>query len=667
MMYFGTKDRMDWIPCPAVDRPASLQSPNGTLEYENGGAFVRRQYAAHRNYEMTWNFLPNAEAEKIEAWAQGTWGKGPYYWVDPMIARGNMLPMDWAFPGSVNLGAAPLLPVQVTDIPVPNPLPGSPIRGVRYSTDTNFLTGSPRRVFLPIPPEHSLTFATSAIPNRLDIFVQTYPVAGGDPAAGRQVQSSGYGGHFETFRGDVVRGIELYIGPTPGGTGERSIDLHWMTAVLRPGLTPQPTLPPRPRNVFTNPRLEGSGEWVETARNYFIQPILDSYDINVIESWAGSSNTQNLSLTEAPWAKSGHAFTVEYTAVVTTTNGDVGPRPVIAAPRVFIPLQEEWTIAYTVMTNTAGTISAPAHSGVVRSATSGDFEAEPGTPYRIWSTFQRNASEPFPTNTRISITHRGKQAGTTLSIADVDLYPGAYQPNREFFVPNAPSPDPDMRVRFLGAENASASVMEIETVRGVLAARCIAGKSTFDGKPAIRQIPTSAGDRHITIPGITGWGDKTLLVNVSVPDLEDWTGLSWQPGSIQYSATPWTQLYREDDDFPYLWREHNLGAPGYRLRHSSGSTSQFDGDVYWTDLGVYEGEYTGAPADGDTPGWMWEGTPGDSASYDASYRPAEIPQWTPGIGHSGCEFTEHPERVDYSAALDKVGVTANLKEVGSWL
>ena len=38
-----------------------------------------------------------------------------------------------------------------------------------------------------------------------------------------------------------------------------------------------------------------------------------------------------------------------------------------------------------------------------------------------------------------------------------------------------------------------------------------------------------------------------------------------------------------------------------------------------------------------------------------------------GQGHSGCEFRGKPQRTAYSAALDKVGMTAVLVETGSWL
>lgn len=267
MMYFGTKERMDWVPCPAVDRPASMQSPNGTLEYENGGAFVRRVPTGHRNYEMAWNFLPNEEAEKIEGWAQGVWGSGPYYWVDPMIARGNMLPSYWAYPGA-GVDSTPLIEgkapqdVTIASVPVPNPVPGAPTRGIRYQV-SNDPGVQYKTLFLPIPPGHTLTFTSHSVRNGADVYVQTYPAAGGDPSNLRAVQyQDSYNAHFETFRGDVVRGIELSVrrnpAQAPGQDG--SIELYSMSARLQQGLTSQPDLPQPARNRVPNP-IARAGSW----------------------------------------------------------------------------------------------------------------------------------------------------------------------------------------------------------------------------------------------------------------------------------------------------------------------------------------------------------------------------------------------------------------------
>jgi hypothetical protein len=47
--------------------------------------------------------------------------------------------------------------------------------------------------------------------------------------------------------------------------------------------------------------------------------------------------------------------------------------------------------------------------------------------------------------------------------------------------------------------------------------------------------------------------------------------------------------------------------------------------------------------------------------------PVETGNFISGRGHSGCEFDEAPSEVAFNAALDLVGMTTTLIEVGSWL
>ncbi len=56
----------------------------------------------------------------------------------------------------------------------------------------------------------------------------------------------------------------------------------------------------------------------------------------------------------------------------------------------------------------------------------------------------------------------------------------------------------------------------------------------------------------------------------------------------------------------------NAVGCGVRLRNG-GSIGQ--GDVWWDDLMIVEGTYTGPYRDGRSPGWAWEGTPDASPSY----------------------------------------------------
>lgn len=144
MMYFGTRDKMMWVPCPAVDRPASNVGWSESMLYLNGGNYTRRSKGSHRVVEMSWNMISREDAGKIEALAGGAYGDGPYYWIDPMAAEHNVLPEAWAFPGSATYrggATTQATPANTLDYPSVSVL----------FTEPNTL----KPLWVPVPPGHT--------------------------------------------------------------------------------------------------------------------------------------------------------------------------------------------------------------------------------------------------------------------------------------------------------------------------------------------------------------------------------------------------------------------------------------------------------------------------------------------------------------------------------
>lgn len=157
-MYFGTRERMNWVACPAVDRDASAVGWSESGTYLNGGAFVARSRGSHRVHEMAWNMISRQEAGLIESYASGVYGDGPYYWIDPMAADHNVLPTNWAFPGQELDTGVSLSNGTVAAASLPAGSHASlPVRGVTVSRLTSGAAEG-RKLFVPIPPGHSLHF-----------------------------------------------------------------------------------------------------------------------------------------------------------------------------------------------------------------------------------------------------------------------------------------------------------------------------------------------------------------------------------------------------------------------------------------------------------------------------------------------------------------------------
>ena len=158
-MYFGTRDRMAWVACPAVERDSGAVGWSESGTYLNGGAFVARSKGSHRVHEMAWNMISRKEAGKIESFASGVYGDGPYYWIDPMAADHNVLPTNWAYPAQELDTGISLSSVTTSGSVVSRATPAGaidtlPTQGVTYTFPASTSVG--RRLFVPIPPEHRL-------------------------------------------------------------------------------------------------------------------------------------------------------------------------------------------------------------------------------------------------------------------------------------------------------------------------------------------------------------------------------------------------------------------------------------------------------------------------------------------------------------------------------
>jgi hypothetical protein len=102
-VYFGNKNHQSWIKAPLSGMSASPQPFSETSAFLNGGASVRRSRGSHRVFEMGWNGSMNNpgninDLSIIKDFADGLYGDGPYYWVDPYAMDQNLFAPGWAAP-----------------------------------------------------------------------------------------------------------------------------------------------------------------------------------------------------------------------------------------------------------------------------------------------------------------------------------------------------------------------------------------------------------------------------------------------------------------------------------------------------------------------------------------------------------------------------------------
>lgn len=96
-VWFGTENRMTWVPAPMPGVSRSLRKWRTGGQYLNGGRWARSSATGSRQVNLTWPVMTHAEVRKITAYLEGTYGTGLLFYSDP-FADANVLPQWLAVP-----------------------------------------------------------------------------------------------------------------------------------------------------------------------------------------------------------------------------------------------------------------------------------------------------------------------------------------------------------------------------------------------------------------------------------------------------------------------------------------------------------------------------------------------------------------------------------------
>lgn len=102
-VYFGNAQSQCWIPAPLTGLKADSNGFMSEVQLLNGRSFVKRSGGNHRSFSTSWSGSLNAEAREdslhtIKDYADGIYGPGPFYWLDPYAMETNLLAPHWASP-----------------------------------------------------------------------------------------------------------------------------------------------------------------------------------------------------------------------------------------------------------------------------------------------------------------------------------------------------------------------------------------------------------------------------------------------------------------------------------------------------------------------------------------------------------------------------------------
>lgn len=98
-MWFGTLERALWIDCPVSgpDMSPIGWGDEGTLL--SGGGYARNSVGSHKEYVFEWKESSTRQAAQLmKSYADGAYGRGLLYFLDPLTYDTNVLPARWANP-----------------------------------------------------------------------------------------------------------------------------------------------------------------------------------------------------------------------------------------------------------------------------------------------------------------------------------------------------------------------------------------------------------------------------------------------------------------------------------------------------------------------------------------------------------------------------------------
>lgn len=239
-MWFGTEERMRWIPAPKPGWDVSMQNWNASGTLLNGGGYSFNSFGAHREFQMNW---PEGEgsrtaAQIIQSYASGTFGKGLIYFIDPSARADNILPAHWADPSLALRGGVPLIrtyPAPITSAPTSNYLTNDlPVTSATYNlalAPTGF-PGVADSLFIPIPPGAQLALgAIYSFTGSGGVFYAPVNTAG---TAGTAVKlpatAQGSSNLAPTLTSGGSLGVRIWVGKS--AVGPASVTLTALTVRL---------------------------------------------------------------------------------------------------------------------------------------------------------------------------------------------------------------------------------------------------------------------------------------------------------------------------------------------------------------------------------------------------------------------------------------------------
>ena len=234
--WFGTEQRMQWFQTPLAGADTSPTGWNASGTTLNGGGFELNSFGSHKVYRYEWSGNSAREtAQLMKSYADGSYGRGLIYFIDPLTYSTNVLPARLADP-SMALGyegGSLVYGLQPTGTPVALNQNNLPVSSASYNMATTAVgfRGKQDAVFVPIPEGYTLVLgAMYTFTESGGVFASPQNTSGTVLAAQKLTALAASSANVVVDKFSNVSGVWLWVGKSAAGAA--TVNLNAMVGRL---------------------------------------------------------------------------------------------------------------------------------------------------------------------------------------------------------------------------------------------------------------------------------------------------------------------------------------------------------------------------------------------------------------------------------------------------
>jgi hypothetical protein len=160
-VYFGNATKQTWIVAPQTGLKSTSSGFQAVSQLLSGRQFVKRSRGASRNFNASWIGSMNDSdmtnsLHTIKDFADGIYGAGPHYWLDPFAMASNLMPPHWAAPMLGESEWPDLVSNIAPTFTAATYANDYPIKYATYALTASYV--GDRKITIIIPATHTLNF-----------------------------------------------------------------------------------------------------------------------------------------------------------------------------------------------------------------------------------------------------------------------------------------------------------------------------------------------------------------------------------------------------------------------------------------------------------------------------------------------------------------------------